>query len=307
MSSSNGPSQPGEDRQEGFSKYLKRMKTILKRSPTARSSISSMQEITERPEPSQVASPRPTPAPAQKPAAKPTTQPTVVTHWSAIEEEKARALFAKYGLTIESGEWKTPSDMTVQRVAKPIRMRVRRTCHRCETTFGPDKVCVNCQHIRCTKCPRHTSSKPNDQAQNALETIRAAQGHGPPRHKSKELQLTIPSRTGGQDLVLKPIRQRVRRTCHRPKPHKYPDGYPGDAEPPSEPPARTWKKPRQRVRYTCHKCSTQYRSRETTCSNCGQEKGPETIRDPPKKNKPEPDPEILRRVEERLANMSATK
>ncbi|GAQ09608.1 hypothetical protein ALT_6929 [Aspergillus lentulus] len=307
MSSSNGPSQPGEDRQEGFSKYLKRMKTILKRSPTARSSISSMQEITERPEPSQVASPRPTPAPAQKPAAKPTTQPTVVTHWSAIQEEKARALFAKYGLTIESGEWKTPSDMTVQRVAKPIRMRVRRTCHRCETTFGPDKVCVNCQHIRCTKCPRHTSSKPNDQAQNALETIRAAQGHGPPRHKSKELQLTIPSRTGGQDLVLKPIRQRVRRTCHRPKPHKYPDGYPGDAEPPSEPPARTWKKPRQRVRYTCHKCSTQYRSRETTCSNCGQEKGPETIRDPPKKNKPEPDPEILRRVEERLANMSATK
>ncbi|KAF4159794.1 hypothetical protein CNMCM6936_009152 [Aspergillus lentulus] len=307
MSSQNGPSQPGEDRQEGFSKYLKRMKTILKRSPTARSSISSMQEITERPEPSQVASPRPTPAPAQKPAAKPTTQPTVVTHWSAIQEEKARALFAKYGLTIESGEWKTPSDMTVQRVAKPIRMRVRRTCHRCETTFGPDKVCVNCQHIRCTKCPRHTSSKPNDQAQNALETIRAAQGHRPPRHKSKELQLTIPSRTGGQDLVLKPIRQRVRRTCHRPKPHKYPDGYPGDAEPPSEPPARTWKKPRQRVRYTCHKCSTQYRSQETTCSNCGQEKGPETIRDPPKKNKPEPDLEILRRVEERLANMSATK
>ncbi|KAL5685574.1 hypothetical protein EMGR_003971 [Emarellia grisea] len=169
-----------------------------------------MQEITERPEPSQVASP--TPAPAQKPTAKPTTQPTVVTHWSAIQEEKARALFAKYGLTLESGEWRSSSDMTVQRVAKPIRMRVRRTCHRCETTFGPDKVCVNCQHIRCTKCPRHTSTKPKDQAQNALEAIRAAQGHEPPRHMSKESQLAIPSRTGGQDLVLKPIRQRVRRT-----------------------------------------------------------------------------------------------
>ncbi|GFG19439.1 conserved hypothetical protein [Aspergillus udagawae] len=336
MSSQNDTSRSGEDRQEGFSKYLRRMKTILKRSSTARSSISSMQEITERPEASPVAFPRPTPAPAQKPAAKPTTQPTVVTHWSAIQEEKTRALFAKYGLTLESGEWKTPSDMTVQRVAKPIRMRVRRTCHRCETTFGPDKVCVNCQHIRCTKCPRHTSTKPNDQAQNALETIRrAAQGHEPPRLMSKESQLTIPSRTGGQDLTRKPIRQRVRRTCHRcntmfpnkdvtecptcrhirckkcprepPKPHKYPDGYPGDAEPPPEPPARTWKKPRQRVRYTCHKCSTLYGSRETTCSNCGQEKGPETIRDPPKKHKPEPDPEILRRVEERLANMSTTK
>jgi hypothetical protein len=56
MSSQNDPSRPGEDSQEGFSKYLKRMKTILKRSPTARSSISSMQEITERSEPSQVAS-----------------------------------------------------------------------------------------------------------------------------------------------------------------------------------------------------------------------------------------------------------
>ncbi|KAM0114402.1 hypothetical protein ACP6JC_009076 [Aspergillus fumigatus] len=325
MSSQNDPSRPDEGRQDGFSKYLKRMKTILKRGPTARSSISNMQEITERPEPSQVASPRPTPAPAQKPTAKPTTQPTVVTHWSAIQEEKARALFAKYGLTLESGEWRSSSDMTVQRVAKPIRMRVRRTCHRCETTFGPDKVCVNCQHIRCTKCPRHTSTKPKDQAQNALEAIRAAQGHEPPRHMSKESQLAIPSRTGGQDLVLKPIRQRVRRTCHRcntmfpnkdvtecptcrhvrckkcprepyasivqqldnnqlikarSKPHKYPDGYPGDAEPPPEPPARTWKKPRQRVHYTCHICSTPYRSRETTCSNCGQEKGSETIRDP---------------------------
>ncbi|GIJ99973.1 hypothetical protein Aspvir_003987 [Aspergillus viridinutans] len=335
MSSQNDTSQPGEDRQEGFSKYLKRMKTILKRSPTARGSISSMQEITEQPEPSQVAFCSPRPTPAQKPAAKPTTQPTVVTHWSAIQEEKTRALFAKYGLTLEPGELKTPSDMTVQRVAKPIRMRVRRTCHRCETTFGPDKVCVNCQHIRCTKCPRHTSTKPKDQAQNALEAIRAAQGHGPPRHMSKESKLTIPSRTGGQDLTRKPIRQRVRRTCHRcntmfpnkdvtecptcrhirckkcprepSKPNKYPDGYPGDAEPPSEPPARTWKKPRQRVRYTCHKCSTLYGSRETTCSNCGQEKGPETIRDPPKKHKPEPDPEILRRVEERLANISTTK
>ncbi|KAM0106427.1 hypothetical protein ACP6JB_007906 [Aspergillus fumigatus] len=210
MSSQNDPSRPDEGRQDGFSKYLKRMKTILKRGPTARSSISNMQEITERPEPSQVASP--TPAPAQKPTAKPTTQPTVVTHWSAIQEEKARALFAKYGLTLESGEWRSSSDMTVQRVAKPIRMRVRRTCHRCETTFGPDKVCVNCQHIRCTKCPRHTSTKPKDQAQNALEAIRAAQGHEPPRHMSKESQLAIPSRTGGQDLVLKPIRQRVRRT-----------------------------------------------------------------------------------------------
>jgi hypothetical protein len=69
-------------------------------------------------------------------------------------------------------------------------------------------------------------------------------------------------------------------TIHRPKLQKYPDGYPGDAEPPAEPPARTWRKPRQRVRYTCHQCSTVYRSGQDICSSCGQEKGPETIRDP---------------------------
>lgn len=66
----------------------------------------------------------------------------------------------------------------------------------------------------------------------------------------------------------------------RPKLHKYPDGYPGDIEPPLEMPQRSWRKPRHRVRYTCHLCSTLYRSGERHCSGCGQEKGPHTIRDP---------------------------
>jgi hypothetical protein len=269
-----------------------------------------------------------------KPAAAETTEPTLLTNWGAIQEEKARVLFAKYGLTLEPGEWKAVSDVPVQRVTKSIRMRVRRTCHRCQTTFGPDKVCVNCQHVRCKKCPRHPPAKPKDkkeQAGSALQTI-IAQKTEAVQPKQKEPQLTIPSRTGGQDLIRKPVRQRVRRTCHRcntvfaahatecssckhirckicprdpyvfpgkilkrnelcanlnlffawsrPKLHKYPDGYPGDAEPPVEPPARTWKRPRQRVRYTCHICSTVYRSGEKNCSSCGQAKGPETIRDP---------------------------
>lgn len=32
--------------------------------------------------------------------------------------------------------------------------------------------------------------------------------------KIREGELTIPSRTGGQDLVRRPARQRVRRNCH---------------------------------------------------------------------------------------------
>ena len=248
--------------------------------------------------------------------------------------------------------------MTVQRVSKPIRMRVRRTCHRCQTTFGPDRICVNCQHVRCKKCPRHPLPKNKPEttmattagttAATAIATAGAARARGPadrrikdvvhpdtplvlPYHKYRQTEITLPSQSGGQDLVRRAVRQRVRRWCHRcealfpspeateclscghtrckkcprepyakqslpcgygllrsrfanletsPKPNKYPDGYPGDVEPPVEMPARSWRKPRQRVRYTCHRCSTIYRSGEQYCSNCGQQKGPDTIRDP---------------------------
>ena len=124
-------------------------------------------------------------------------------HWGAIQEEKARALFAKYGLTLEPGEWRSTTDIEVQRVAKPIRMRVRRTCHRCQTTFGIDKLCT---------AEAQTISW---EARKAAE--RAAKGKEPagaPR-KVKEPPLTLPSRTGGQDLIRKEVKQRVRRTCHR--------------------------------------------------------------------------------------------
>ncbi|KAL3495306.1 hypothetical protein BJX62DRAFT_8483 [Aspergillus germanicus] len=342
--STSQPSQSGEGKQDGLSKVISRMRTVLRRSSSTKASSASASATTkttttktakETPSFAQPESSKAAAAAASKPAkpaAAETTEPTVLTNWGAIQEEKARVLFAKYGLTLEPGEWKAVSDVPVQRVTKSIRMRVRRTCHRCQTTFGPDKVCVNCQHVRCKKCPRHPPTKPKDkkeQAGSALQTI-IAQKREAVQPKQKEPQLTIPSRTGGQDLIRKPVRQRVRRTCHRcntvfaahatecssckhirckicprdpPKLHKYPDGYPGDAEPPVEPPARTWKRPRQRVRYTCHICSTVYRSGEKNCSSCGQAKGPETIRDPPKKQKPEPDPEIVRRVEERLASI----
>ncbi|KAG2420163.1 hypothetical protein HFD88_004963 [Aspergillus terreus] len=329
MSAQQDPTQPGDD--NGLSKYIKRMRTVLKRSSTSKSAPpASVQETPAASQSKTPTAPKPSttaPVPAKKPVRKPAPEPTVLTHWSAIQEERARALFAKYGMTLEPGEWKSSSDMTVKRVTKPIRMRVRRTCHRCQTTFGPNKVCVNCQHARCKKCPRHPPAKTQDHTETALHTL-VAKGKTPAvPTKIREPPLTIPSRTGGQDLIRKPIRQRVRRTCHRcqttfaagatecaschhirckicprdpPKLHKYPDGYPGDADPPKELPARTFKKPRQRVRYYCHKCSTMYMAGVKICGTCGQERGPETIRDPPKKRKPEADPEIVKRVEERL-------
>jgi hypothetical protein len=151
-----------------------------------------------------------------------------VVQWSTIQQERARALFAKYGLTLEPEEWMSPRNLEVKRVEKPIRMRVRRTCHRCQTTFGSDKVCASCQHVRCKKCPRHPPPRTKEEKEaralakaqgKAPENPAAAGPSGPapaavPAKKPKQ-PLTLPSRTGGQDLVYKQIRQRVRRTCHR--------------------------------------------------------------------------------------------
>jgi len=336
---------PGSDPsagKEGLSKYMKRLSSVLRRPGSKRSSVASVtapsgtesaKATTSTPAPAAATSS----AAAAAPAKSETAQGPVMTYaWSAIQQERARALFAKYGLTLEPEEWMSPRNIQVQRVEKPIRMRVRRICHRCQTTYGPDKVCGNCQHVRCKKCPRYPPKKPEQDIKGkgkenvgapTANTATPATPAAAPR-KQKAPPLAIPSRTGGQDRILQPSRQRVRRTCHRcgtlfrghatecvtcthirckkcprepAKLDKYPDGYPGDVEPPSEPPPRVWKKPRRRLRYYCHKCSTMYSPGDDNCGQCGQERGTDTIRDPPKKVKPPPDPDVLRRVEERLA------
>lgn len=261
---------------------------------------------------------------------------TVVIQWSQIQQERARALFAKYGLTLEPNEWMTPRTLEVRRVDKPIRMRVRRNCHRCQTTFGADKVCANCQHVRCKQCPRYPPARTKEEkearalakAQAQAAEISAEAPIAIDDSDKKDLPpLSMPSRTGGPDLIYKHVKQRIRRTCHRcqsvfqgtsttcencghtrcklcprdpSKLDKYPDGYPGDEDPPVDRPIRVWKKPRMRVRYYCHQCDTRYIPGENTCANCGQVKGPESRRDPPKKVKPPIDPDVLQRVQERL-------
>ncbi|RKF64323.1 hypothetical protein GcC1_132011 [Golovinomyces cichoracearum] len=45
------------------------------------------------------------------------------------------------------------------RVEKPIRVRILRFCHKCNTTFGRDKQCTVCQHLVCKQCARHPSEK----------------------------------------------------------------------------------------------------------------------------------------------------
>ncbi|KAF2103105.1 hypothetical protein NA57DRAFT_32365, partial [Rhizodiscina lignyota] len=232
----------------------------------------------------------------------------------AVFEERARAIFAKYDLKLEP-EWMpvpvagvSPAS-TVERVHKPIRIRVHRYCHRCETVFGPDRVCTKCDHKRCKKCPRYPTEKKGDE-RTGMRRDRSAQGKGKDRARSetREPLLVIQSRGTGQILVHQPIMQRIRRTCHKcetqflpssaqvctncghlrctkcprspAKLNKWESGYPGDAPPSSEEEEldmprkqeRVFRKPRQRVRWNCENCSTLFLEGTKICRGCGHQK-----------------------------------
>lgn len=130
---------------------------------------------------------------------------------SALQEEKAKALFAKYGLTLEPGEWTTPVTGGAPRVEKQVRMRIHRTCHRCQTTFGPDRICSNCQHTRCKKCPRFPGSKTKASKGKGVAAGGVAVDDG--KTKNGEA-LTMPHRGTGKEMTRRLPTQRVRRTCH---------------------------------------------------------------------------------------------
>lgn len=98
------------------------------------------------------------------------------------------------------------------RTAKPIRVRVRWSCHRCQGQVDKNKVCIVCQHARCDKCVRDPPLR-----RNTEDTT--------PPPADADLMTDVywnpvtnvmqrPSRTGGQDLVHRPPKQMVRRTCH---------------------------------------------------------------------------------------------
>ncbi|KAF2659141.1 hypothetical protein K491DRAFT_689507, partial [Lophiostoma macrostomum CBS 122681] len=246
----------------------------------------------------------PSPAPASAPAPPAATAQEPVTqeiNRGALQQERARALFAKYNLTLESHEWISTAaqPISVQRVEKPIRMRIHRTCHHCGNTFGAEKACAKCEHKRCKKCPRYPKKRVPGERGKEPET------EDTPKKKKKLLTVT---NKAGQDRVYQPARQRVRRTCHKcqalfipptattceqcqhtrctkcprepAKLAKFPNGYPGDAAPDSdtevepdlEQVRRIWRKPRTRVRWECEECHSLFIEGSPLCPGCGHER-----------------------------------
>ncbi|KAL7274045.1 hypothetical protein RUND412_003064 [Rhizina undulata] len=264
-----------------------------------------------------------------RPPKNPTPAPPVLS-----PAERAQALFKKHGLEITTSEWPLSDVPQGERVQKDIRMRVHRTCHKCSTPYGAERVCTECNHKRCKKCPRFPVKKPKDKGKEKEKEVIPEKPHFVKKKKDYSSVLTLPSRTGGQDLVRKQIRQRVHRSCHRcgtdfagekvcssckhnrckncprepfkqNKPPGYYDGRDPDDSGRDEPifrapPRRTYKKPRRRVHWTCAKCSGTFKEKTKTCDSCGSNRDDTGLRDPPKKPKHKTTEQDLKRLEERL-------
>ena len=129
---------------------------------------------------------------------------------SEIEAERARRLAERFKIQIQPRDWGY-EDKEAFRIEKPIRMRIHRSCHKCGTTYGSNKMCMKCEHVRCTKCPRYPTKKEKGKSkERPTGYIEPDYGY----MLAMEKPLTKPSRTGGQPLVRKMPMQRVRRTCH---------------------------------------------------------------------------------------------
>ncbi|PVH86678.1 hypothetical protein DL98DRAFT_309198 [Cadophora sp. DSE1049] len=342
-----GPAVPAE-KKGGLSKMVSRMKTVLKRSDgSKRLSFSAKSAPTTTAGPSVTKPAEPTPVAAAEPVAEPVettttadgTQPTKIMR-SQIDADRAKKLAERFAVTVDP-LYNGP-DREISRMEKPIRMRIHRSCHRCNATFRGAKICSQCEHVRCKACPRYPLKKAEKKEKEPVTA--AVVGIEPDTYWGvrQQVLLTKPSpRPGAQPLVRKSPRQRVRRTCHEcqtlfprgtkicsscdhvrcvecprdpAKKKTYPDGYPGDAF------STNTAIP---VKYSCHKCLKVFppvphpNSEEgiarkesgaepLTCVRCQHPMCSECPRAPPARVEPAPDPEVLKAVQAKLAALSVS-
>ncbi|KOS21543.1 hypothetical protein ESCO_005165 [Escovopsis weberi] len=256
---------------------------------------------------------------------------------SELLEERAKKLSEKFGLEIHASQWHfnipAQNEHAVFRIDKPIRLRVRRTCHRCNANFASSKECTNCSHIRCTKCsrypPKRTEAELAASRDRRAAILKANTENGAIAidwdWTDSNASISRPSKTAGQDLVHKKPRQRVRRTCHvcdslfrhgskicegcqhvrctdcprdPPKKDKYPFGYPGDVFGEKSIP-----------HYECDRCQTVYPTGAedgVECKSCKNPKSDKSPRALPRKVERPVDPDVLEQVQVKLSQLIVT-
>lgn len=137
---------------------------------------------------------------------------------SHAQAERVRTMSERFNLpiTLDFFSSYAPQNETSPRVYRPTRMRIHRSCHRCNTVFRGSRVCAVCQHQVCTLCQTSPRRRPDswepsepEQPPPAVD-VQADNLHDIHQH----IVWMRASQTSGQPFVRKLPRQRVRRTCH---------------------------------------------------------------------------------------------
>nr|OQO15360.1 hypothetical protein B0A51_18376 [Rachicladosporium sp. CCFEE 5018] len=263
--------------------------------------------------------------PIQRPS--PTTSP------SDSLDDKARMLFAQYGVAYTPVRRTTEEPpRKVRRVEKPIRIRLRWSCHECSTPLGLQGLCGGCGHRKCGKCVKEPPKKVRDVIEGAKENVKEDVEMGNVKEIARELHAgttrdsipaaprTDPTRQvfGGlpeplavleandpnSNSMLPLLSANTPMLMYTLKPngrggtnivHRIRNAPFID---------RVYKKPRQRIRWTCERCQTPFREHEV-CQSCDHARCDNCIRDPSQKVTSEADPSVVRRLQARLGRAVA--
>jgi hypothetical protein len=176
-----------------------------------------------------------------------TPQPKKVIR-AEIDAERARKLGERFSVTIDPQRFSSKKvEREVYRIEKPIRMRIHRQCHKCDTIFGGNKICASCDHVRCKSCPRSPPKKAEK------------------KDKKPAKPVDVPGVLELEADTYWNLQQETVLTRPNPKPGRQP---------------LVRKKPMQRVRRTCCECSTLFTANSKTCASCSHGRCVDCPRDP---------------------------
>lgn len=232
---------------------------------------------------------------------------------TGLSEEKAKALFEKYGLkyaAAKRAQQEPPSK--IRRVERPIRIRLHWTCEHCNTPFGQDKVCRSCGHDRCGDCVRSPpqrvlrileKSKKEKEAEEIRQQTASALPEedtvpGPstttlaekisiaPQPEASSVPFSRPAVAPQGDPRQLRFVYTIRSAAlggrvggielYHQKPWNPKEHRPDATAPTIQ---RVYKQPRQRIRWTCDRCDSLFIQRDI-CSNCQHQKCEDCVRQP---------------------------